>query len=236
MKRIVILTGAGISAESGIPTFRDSEGLWSKYKIEDVATFEAFQRNPQLVQNFYNERRRELLIGKIKPNSAHTALTRLQKEFKGSVYLITQNIDNLHELSGSQSVVHMHGELLKSRCMSCEKLQICESDLNENTICNICKSKGMLRPHVVWFGEIPLRMDEIYRELSLASLFISIGTSGNVYPAAGFVRHAKYEAGAKTVEINMEPSCNYNLFDEKLLGKATEIVPQYVDEILKEKF
>jgi len=233
-KRIVILTGAGISAESGVPTFRDvSNGLWHKYKIEDVATPEAFENNPRLVQEFYNSRRRDVLKGEIKPNAAHFALAKLQKEYRGFVYLITQNIDNLHEMAGSKSVVHMHGELLKARCLECGGIQECFSDLTSSSLCVLCKSAGRLRPHVVWFGEMPLFMEEIYRELGRANVFISIGTSGKVYPAAGFVQHAKYKANAETVELNLESTDNTGLFNTSLTGRATEIVPPFVEELIK---
>lgn len=228
-QRIVILTGAGISKESGIATFRDADGLWAKYDIEDVATPEAFARNPALVLDFYNMRRRE--VQKARPNAAHEALVRLEREHKGRVTVITQNIDPLHELAGSKRLIHMHGELLKVWCTSCDARLPWTDDVATETPCPRCSRPGGLRPDVVWFGEMPYFMREIYALLDKCDLFISIGTSGNVYPAAGFVAGAK-ASGAHTVELNLEPSEGATLFAEAIHGPATKVVPAYVDRLL----
>jgi len=230
-RNVVILTGAGISAESGIQTFRAQDGLWEDHKIEDVATPEGFDRDPELVQDFYNQRRLKLQDPKIQPNAAHVALGRLEQELEGSVTIITQNIDNLHERGGSSNVIHMHGELLKSRCS--ESNQVIEElgEIKTGDLCHCCQIPSQMRPHVVWFGEMPLRMGEIYQSLEEADLFISIGTSGVVYPAAGFVHDAKMH-GAHTIEINLEPSAIESEFEEKRYGKASIEVPRLVEEVL----
>lgn len=230
-RNVVILTGAGISAESGIQTFRAQDGLWEDHKIEDVATPEGFDRDPDLVQDFYNQRRLKLQDPKIHPNAAHIALGRLEQELEGSVTIITQNIDNLHERGGSSNVIHMHGELLKSRCS--ESNQVIEElgEIKTGDLCHCCQIPSQMRPHVVWFGEMPLRMGEIYQSLEEADLFISIGTSGVVYPAAGFVHDAKMH-GAHTIEINLEPSAIESEFEEKRYGKASIEVPRLVEEVL----
>lgn len=230
--RIVILTGAGISAESGIRTFRDADGLWEKHRLEDVATPEAFERNPELVQRFYNARRQQLLSGEVVPNSAHLALARLEREFPGDLLLVTQNIDDLHERAGSESLIHMHGELLKMRCSNSGELFPIREDLATDALCNCCQRSGTLRPHVVWFGEMPLEMERINRALSECDLFISIGTSGNVYPAAGFVECAN-AAGAHTVELNLERSSVGDAFAEHRHGPASEVVSSYIRELLQ---
>ena len=230
LRSIVILTGAGISAESGIRTFRASDGLWEDHRIEDVASPEGYWRDPALVHQFYNARRRQLLDG-VEPNAGHYALAKLQREFPGTVTLVTQNIDNLHEQAGSHHVIHRHGELLKSRCSYSEKVWDCRNDLDTSSICQCCNIPGTLRPHVVWFGEMPLQMDVIYRELENCDLFISIGTSGNVYPAAGFFQVAR-QAGATTVELNLEASANAAEFDFQDYGPATEILPKFVGKLL----
>ncbi|MDP0491058.1 MAG: NAD-dependent protein deacylase [Verrucomicrobiota bacterium JB023] len=227
---IVILTGAGISAESGIRTFRGPDGLWEGHRVEDVATPEGFEADPVLVQRFYNERRRALLDG-ILPNAAHTAIARLQREWPGDVLLVTQHIDHLHEQGGSPQVLHMHGELLKARCTLCQAVQSWEQDLSAESVCTTCETAGGMRPHVVWFGEMPLGMGEIEATLQRADLFAAIGTSGQVYPAAGFVNAAKY-AGAKTIEINLASTGTSEVFDEHLLGPASEKVPLWVDTLL----
>lgn len=228
---VVILTGAGISAESGIQTFRDSGGLWEKHRVEDVATPEAFIRDPVLVQSFYNQRRRQLLSGEVKPNRAHMALGKLEKEYPGKVQVITQNIDNLHELGGSENLIHMHGELLKMYCGVCfEKFEIA-GDIKVQDFCSSCGRSGTLRPDIVWFGEMPYRMEEIQDHLLYSGLFIAIGTSGNVYPAAGFVQTAR-SAGARTIEVNLEPSQVENDFEQHRYGMAGDLVPVLVDEIL----
>lgn len=229
-KNIVILTGAGISAESGINTFRSEDGLWEEHNIEDVATPEGFVRDPRLVQTFYNQRRKELQSG-IFPNAAHMALAKLARELDGNVHIITQNIDDLHEKAGSHHVIHMHGELLKARCPQSNQVIERRGDIDYGELCHCCQLPANLRPHIVWFGEMPLFMDDIHTLLMRADLFISIGTSGVVYPAAGFVHDAAI-AGAKTVEINLQPSAVESEFDEKRYGKATALVPAFVEELL----
>lgn len=229
-KNIVILTGAGISAESGIQTFRSEDGLWEKHNIKDVATPEGFARDPVLVQSFYNQRRKELQSG-IFPNDAHKALARLERELDGNVSIITQNIDDLHERGGSKNVLHMHGELLKARCCSSNQVLKWSGDIDSKEVCHCCQLPSSLRPHIVWFSEMPLFMDSIHALLMNADLFISIGTSGTVYPAAGFVHDASI-AGAKTIEINLLPSAVESEFEEKRYGKATSLVPRFVDELL----
>ncbi|CAM2877073.1 Sir2 family NAD+-dependent deacetylase [Vibrio neptunius] len=230
-RNIVILTGAGISAESGIQTFRAQDGLWENHRIEDVATPEGFDRNPDLVQSFYNQRRLKLQEKGIDPNPAHLALGRLEKELDGTVTIITQNIDNLHERGGSVNVIHMHGELLKARCSESNQVVEAKGDIKTGDLCHCCQIPSQMRPHIVWFGEMPLRMGEIYESLEKADLFISIGTSGVVYPAAGFVHDAKMH-GAHTLEINLEPSAVESEFEEKRYGKASLEVPKLVEEIL----
>jgi len=243
---IVILTGAGISAESGIPTFRAADGLWENHKVEDVATPEAFVRDPELVHRFYNARRAYLLNG-IEPNAAHYALALLsqhwdkravnEEAFDGKVTLVTQNIDDLHQRAGSRPYP-MHGELLKVRCKLSQQLFDCNHNTSPKDVCPCCNTTGNLRPHVVWFGEMPLYMEIIETALAECDLFIAIGTSGNVYPAAGFVQTAKHH-GAHTLELNLEPSAELNikpsatgsLFDEQRYGPASEIVPSFIEEL-----
>lgn len=228
---IVILTGAGISAESGLATFRAEDGLWENHRIEDVATPEAFARNPALVHEFYNKRRKGLLEPHILPNAAHEALARLEQEWPGDVLVITQNIDNLHERAGSRNLIHMHGEVLKVFCHFCSYKVEWQDDLTAEHSCQSCLKRGGLRPDIVWFGEIPYKMDSIFKALSDCDLFISIGTSGHVYPAAGFVNKAK-AGGALAIELNLDPSQNYFLFDEHRTGPAGKTVPAFVDELL----
>ncbi len=232
-ENIVILTGAGISAESGIQTFRASDGLWEEHRIEDVATPEGFARDPILVQHFYNQRRAKLLSG-ISPNPAHFALAELEKNLRGNVTVITQNIDNLHENAGSKNVIHMHGELLKARCVQSRQVVEWKEDITTEDVCHCCQIPSPLRPHIVWFGEMPLGMGKIHDALTKADLFIAIGTSGAVYPAAGFIHEASLY-GAHTIEINLEPSAVQNEFDEKRYGKASELVPALVEELLKKQ-
>lgn len=229
---IVILTGAGISRESGLDTFRCKDGIWSKVDLEDVATPEAFQRNPKMVHDFYNARRSQLVEDKPQPNPGHLALARLEQEWPGRVLIVTQNIDNLHEAAGSQHIIHMHGELMKIRCNHCGTLLHWESDLSLETQCPDCLKQGGLRPHVVWFGEVPLQMEEIYEALEDCDLFMSIGTSGNVYPAAGFVQAVRQLGGCHTVELNLDPSEGATLFEETIYGPASEVVPAYVEGLL----
>ncbi len=228
---IVVLTGAGISAESGIRTFRDAGGLWENHRIEDVATPEGFARDPERVHAFYNQRRRQLLSGEIEPNRAHTALARFEREFPGDFLLVTQNIDDLHERAGSRNLIHMHGELLRMRCTRSGEVHEVRSDIDTATPCPCCRVTGTLRPHVVWFGEMPLSMDQITEALDNCDRFIAIGTSGNVYPAAGFHQNARL-ARADTVEINLEPSGAS--FDEVVQGPASETVPDYLERLLRE--
>lgn len=227
--RIVILTGAGLSAESGLATFRDKGGVWAKYDYRKVATPEGFARNPALVHEFYNMRRRDLKG--VAPNAAHIALARLEREHAGEVLIVTQNVDDLHERAGSQSLIHMHGELLKVYCTHCRAGRSWAEDLSTELACPGCGKAGGMRPDIVWFGEIPYRMDEIVAALADVDLFISIGTSGNVYPASGFVAEACAN-GARTVELNLEPSEGVSYFDEAIHGRATKIVPAFVDHLL----
>ncbi len=229
--RIVILTGAGISRESGLDTFRDADGIWSRVRLEDVATPEAFARDPVRVQEFYNARRRQLATADVAPNAAHRALAELEQRWSGTVLLVTQNIDDLHERAGSRNLIHMHGELFKARCTSCEAVAPWREDLEAATTCPACGAPGGLRPHVVWFGEMPLEMERIYAALAECGLFVSIGTSGTVYPAAGFVDEAR-AAGARTVELNIEPSEGHSLFGERIYGPAGRIVPDFVRRLL----
>lgn len=237
-RRVVVLTGAGISAESGIRTFRGAEGLWEDHRIEDVATPEAFERDPALVHRFYNERRRahegtaEGTLPVV-PNAGHLALARFEREFPGNFLLVTQNIDALHERAGSKNLLHMHGELLMMRCVATGLTYHFTQDSSVDSTCECCKQKGRLRPHIVWFGEMPFFMEEIEAALLNCDLFVSIGTSGNVYPAAGFCRLAQ-AAGARTVELNLEPSSNAAAFDEGLYGPGTEIIPRFFDALLSE--
>ncbi len=230
-KRIVILTGAGISAESGIKTFRASDGLWENHRVEDVATPEGFLRNPKLVYQFYNQRRQQLLVPEIKPNAAHLALARLQRELgKERVTIVTQNVDNLHERAGAE-VIHMHGSLQQVFCQHCYRVSNWLNDCDETSACPGCGYVGLLRPHIVWFGEIPLFMDVIEERLQRATHFVAIGTSGAVYPAAEFVRIAQ-NYGAKTIEINLAPSVNAMLFAQGYYGEATLEVPRWVNAVL----
>jgi NAD-dependent deacetylase len=230
-RRIVILTGAGISKESGLDTFRDADGIWSKVRLEDVATPEAFARDPARVQAFYNARRRSLRSSNVTPNAAHRALADLERRHPGEVLLVTQNIDDLHDRAGSRHLVHMHGELFKARCTSCGGIREWRDDIAIGTASPCCGAAGGLRPHVVWFGEMPLDMDRIYAALAACDLFLSIGTSGTVYPAAGFVQEA-CRSGAHSVELNLEPSDGHTLFRERCYGPATEIVPAYIGKLL----
>jgi NAD-dependent deacetylase len=231
---IVILTGAGISAESGVPTFRSDDGLWLGHRVEDVATPEAFARDPALVQNFYNRRRRQL--AQVQPNAAHRAIAEFAARWQGRISLVTQNVDDLHDRAHAVAppapgleLIHMHGELLKAVCTATGRVCDWTDDL-EAYHDSPFSPDGWLRPHIVWFGEFPLHMDRIERALSTCDLFVSIGTSGEVYPAAGFVRQAKV-AGARTVEINLEPSLGASLFDEGLYGPATGAVPAFLETL-----
>jgi NAD-dependent deacetylase len=226
---IVVLTGAGISAESGISTFRAKDGLWENHAIDDVATPEGFARNPELVHDFYNQRRAQLLRDSITPNPAHIALARLEREFPGEVLVVTQNIDNLHERAGTSNLLHMHGELLKIRCQVTGLIFDNRENLCFDSLCRCCQIQGNLRPHIVWFGEMPLFMNQINQALEACDLFIAIGTSGNVYPASGFYQTAKIRR-AHTVEINLEETGSS--FDEHQYGTASLLVPEYVEALL----
>jgi NAD-dependent deacetylase len=230
-QRIVILTGAGISAESGISTFRDADGIWAKVDVRDVATPEGFQRNPKLVLDFYNARRKT--SADARPNAAHLALAHLEAEHGGAVLVVTQNIDLLHEAAGTRNLIHMHGQGNQSLCNHCgARHPWGPEDLTFEQRCPDCGKAGGLRPDVVWFGEMPYHMERIYQALGRADLFLSIGTSGNVYPASGFVAEARRN-GARAVELNLEPSEGVTMFHEAHHGPASEIVPAYVDRLLQ---
>ena len=225
--KITILTGAGVSAESGLGTFRDVDGLWTKYDLEEVATPEGFARNPALVQDFYNARRAN--CASAAPNAAHTALARLQKSTH-DVTLITQNVDDLHERGGATGVIHMHGELMRALCAACDHRWDAPAIMHASDTCPACKATAT-RPDVVWFGEIPYHMDHIMQAVARCDLFVAIGTSGDVYPAAGLVDLA-HDAGADTLEINLAPSSRANAFARSLTGPATETVPAWVADTL----
>jgi NAD-dependent deacetylase len=229
MRNIVVLTGAGISAESGIRTFRAEDGLWEEHRVEDVCTPEAFARDPALVQRFYDERRAGILAAE--PNAAHRALGRLDAAWPGELLIVTQNIDDLHERGGAARVLHMHGEALSAWCTACGARHRWDAALSGAPPCPGCGVPA-LRPDIVWFGEMPYRMDEIFAALARADLFVSIGTSGAVYPAAGFVRAAR-ERGVRTLELNLEASQGSAWFDETRLGPASELVPAWVEGSLR---
>jgi NAD-dependent deacetylase len=231
-ERIVILTGAGISRESGLSTFRDADGIWAQYKPEDVATPEGFARDPALVLDFYNQRRRHLLSGEVEPNPAHDALARLERDWPHEVLIVTQNIDDLHERAGSKNVIHMHGEILKARCTGCNAVIESRFDLALKGRCPHCRAIGTLRPDVVWFGEFPYEMERIFQALGGCGLFVSIGTSSHVQPAASFVEIVRDLAGAHTIELNLEPSERHESFAASHHGKASAIVPAFVDALL----
>lgn len=231
LPRVVVLTGAGISAESGIRTFRAEDGLWEDHKVDDVATPEGFARDPDNVQAFYNTRRRQLQQPEIVPNAAHLALAELESALGDHFLLVTQNIDNLHERAGNRNIIHMHGELLKVRCATSGQVVQWQDDVNSGDRCHCCQFPSILRPHIVWFGEMPLQMEEIYTALAEADYFVAIGTSGHVYPAAGFVHEAKLQ-GVHTVELNLKPSQVCSEFEEKDYGLASEVVPKFVQGLL----
>lgn len=230
---IIILTGAGISKESGLDTFRGKGGLWRGMRAEEVATPQAFEQNPDLVHSFYNARKEKLLDEKIKPNAAHFALAALEQQWQGDFLLITQNVDNLHERAGSCELVHMHGEILKARCVKCHAVSPWHEDMDIKSICPNCRDTGSLRVDVVWFGEMPMKMNEIYVALEKCDLFISIGTSGNVYPASGFIDVVSQNHDAKTAELNLEPSLNAEQFSAGHYGPATDVVPDFVNQLLE---
>ena len=231
---VFVLTGAGISAESGIDTFRErnGSGLWSRFDAMKLATPEAFQQRPAEVQAFYNLRRKRLI--ETQPNPAHLALTRFGRALRqvgGHLTLVTQNIDDLHERAGSSDVLHMHGELLKARCLACQAVTECRGEISSHSRCAACGQIGALRPHVVWFGETPLFLDLIAEWLPTADLFVAIGTSGAVYPAAGFVAEARRH-GVTTCEINLDPADNASLFDQAIYGLASHCVPAWCERTL----
>lgn len=230
MKSIFILTGAGISAESGIKTFRAADGLWEDHRVEDVATPEAFIANPDLVHRFYNARRAQLKT--VEPNAAHQALARLQRDYKqGTVMIVTQNVDDLHERAGAD-VIHMHGELRKLRCTHCRTAFEWTKDAHKEMSCPHCERSGDLRPDIVWFGEIPYHMETIRQALTQSAIFVAIGTSGAVYPAAGFVQEAIFN-GIETLEINLEKTQSSSLFHRSSFGKATQSVSDWVQAVLE---
>jgi NAD-dependent deacetylase len=229
IRNIVILTGAGISAESGLATFRAADGLWEGHRVEDVATPEAFARDGALVHAFYDARRAQLR--EVEPNAAHLALARLDREWPGELLLVTQNVDDLHERAGARRVLHMHGELLSAWCLRCSARSRWRDSLGGGPACPACGAGGAMRPDIVWFGEMPYEMDRIEAALRNADLFVSIGTSGAVYPAAGFVQTARY-LGARTLEMNLDPSLGSIFFDESRTGRAGELVPGWVEEVL----
>jgi NAD-dependent deacetylase len=230
-RNIVVLTGAGLSAESGISTFRDKGGIWARYDYRDVATPEGFARNPALVLEFYNMRSRQ--NRGVQPNAAHKALARLEAEHDGEVLIVTQNVDLLQEAAGSRKLIHMHGDMGQTLCNGCGHRQplAADAEIALDAVCTACAGVGMMRPDVVWFGEMPYHMDRIYAALGEADLFISVGTSGTVYPAAGFVAEAR-AAGAHTVELNLEPSEGVSHFHQTIHGRATQVVPAYVERLL----
>jgi len=225
--RLVLLTGAGISAESGVRTFRDGDGLWERHRLEDVATPEAFRRDPGLVHRFYNERRRGLAT--VEPNAAHRALVQLESAWAGDLLVVTQNVDDLHDRAGSKHLVHMHGELLKGRCLGCRTVVAWPGDMDCDSRCPVCATGGM-RPHIVWFHELPLGLDPIYEALERCDLFVAIGTSGHVHPAASFVEAVGPRC--RTLELNLEPSRMVSAFQEGRTGRATDLVPALVAELL----
>jgi NAD-dependent deacetylase len=229
---IVVLTGAGISADSGLATFRDAGGIWAKHRIEDVATPEAFARDPARVHAFYNARRAQLADPAIAPNAAHAALAAFDAAWPGEFLLVTQNVDDLHDRAGSRRLVHMHGQLSRIRCTACGDARDWRGDLTTDTACPSCGRTGTLRPDVVWFGEMPLHMPRIAAALDACDLFVAIGTSAQVYPAAGFV--AELRGRARTVELNLEPTAATALFDEARHGRAVDVVPPFFASLLAE--
>lgn len=226
--RVVVLTGAGISAESGIATFRDAGGLWEGHRVEEVATPEGFERDPRTVQRFYDARRRA--VAAAEPNAAHRALARLERALGDDLLIVTQNVDDLHERGGARNVVHMHGELRRALCTRCGARSPWEEDLEAETPCPVCAERA-LRPDIVWFGEVPYELERIERAVADADVFAAIGTSGEVYPAAGYVALAA-AYGAHTVELNLAPTSALVPFDEVRVGPATTVVPAFVDDLL----
>lgn len=229
-QRIFILTGAGISAESGLATFRSSNGLWNNHRVEDVASIEEFERNPALVHDFYNDLKKE--VQGVEPNAAHRAITTLQEKYPAEISVVTQNVDTLHEKAGNKNVYHIHGQINQAVCLNCGQVMETWGDVDTETVCPHCQVMGMMKPNIVFFGENLLCMDVVERLLRQSDLFISIGTSGVVYPAAGFVQTAKYY-GAETIEFTLESTANNYLFDKHVYGKAGETFPKFVEELLK---
>jgi NAD-dependent deacetylase len=229
MRNIVILTGAGVSAESGLATFRGEDGLWEGHRVEDVATPEAFQRDPTLVHKFYNARRAQL--GEVEPNAAHRALAKLEADWPGEFLLVTQNVDDLHERAGSKRLIHMHGRNTVAWCQECDARSPWDAAMSQTSACPECGKAGTLRPDIVWFGEMPYELEAIEEAVRSCDLFVSIGTSGAVYPAAGYVQTARY-CGARTLEMNLDPSQGSLFFDESRIGPAGELVPEWVEEML----
>ena len=228
---IVILTGAGISAESGLATFRDEEGMWNKHRVEDVATIQAFARNPEYVHDFYNEMKKDLI--KVEPNAAHLAITELQKNYPAKISVVTQNVDTLHEKAGNENIYHIHGQINQAVCMNCGNIITTWDDVTTEDVCQQCQVQGMFKPNIVFFGENLLCMNEVDALLRGCDLFVSIGTSGVVFPANTFVRTAKYY-NADTIEFNLKSTANNYEFDRHVIGKAGETFPKFVDELLEE--
>lgn len=230
-KNIVFLTGAGISAESGLSTFRSENGLWNNHRVEDVATIEAFEKNPEFVHEFYNILRPELFNAQ--PNAAHLAITKLQKTLKKcNINIITQNVDMLHEKAESKNIYHIHGQINQLICLNCGHIMETWDEAHSSDICSHCKTQGMIKPNIIFFGETPLFLDEVDHLLKTCDLFISVGTSGVVYPAAGFVQIAKLY-GAETYEFNMEKTSNNYMFDHHIFGKSGSTLPIFIDELIK---
>lgn len=227
---IVVLTGAGMSAESGVPTFRGVDGLWEGHRIEDVASPGAFIRDPELVHRFYNLRRAALHT--VEPNAGHLALAKLEREWRGRFLLVTQNVDDLHERAGSEKLIHMHGELRKARCEGCDAVLSWSKDLSSGTRCRACGEIGGLRPHIVWFGEFPFEMDAILAALKHVDLFLYIGTSGVVYPAAGFAQTAAERSNCHLIEMNLEATVISRQFDEHIVGPVSVELPKLVERLL----
>jgi NAD-dependent deacetylase len=228
-RSIVVLTGAGISAESGLATFRGPDGLWEGHRVEDVCTPEAFRRDPALVHQFYDARRARL--AEVEPNAAHRALARLDAGWPGDLLIVTQNVDDLHERAGAGRLLHMHGQLDRGWCLACGEKFPWQGAMGQSAVCPACGTAGQVRPDIVWFGEMPYEMEQIEAALRTADLFVSIGTSGAVYPAAGFVQTARH-CGAHCIEMNLEPSLGSIFFNESRTGRASELVPAWVEDVL----
>ncbi|MGN6374024.1 MAG: NAD-dependent deacylase [Sphingomonas sp.] len=227
-RNIVVLTGAGISAQSGLATFRGPDGLWEGHRVEDVCTPAALARDPETVHRFYDERRAAL--SRVGPNAAHRALARLDRAWPGDLLIVTQNVDDLHERAGAKRLLHMHGELLSALCAACGEREPWAGPMGEGAVCVACDAPS-LRPDIVFFGEMPYQMERIERAIAACDLFVSIGTSGAVYPAAGFVQMARY-AGARTLELNLDPSEGSAFFHETRLGPASDLVPAWVEGLI----